>query len=198
MLADLGLGLLLDALAASPSAESTLLAVTSPRGYPLGEHLGVGAANEAQYGELLHVPWFLRLPEGSSALRRTQALVQPADLFATLSDWFGQAVSHSSVWGRSLFPLLAGQRQTLRDRVCAIHNGERALRTAAWFLRDCGDQRELFVKPDDRWEINEVSIRCGSVVDELVVALDQFEQAAQSPPFVDPPPLSKVLAEGFD
>src|SRR5262249_56411820 len=67
-LVDYCLGMLLEALEEHPLASETLLAVTSPRGYPLGEHLRVGPANEALYGELLHVPLFLRLPDQITAL----------------------------------------------------------------------------------------------------------------------------------
>ena len=31
-------------------------AVTSPRGFPLGEHRRIGECDQALYGELLHVP----------------------------------------------------------------------------------------------------------------------------------------------
>ena len=56
----------------------------------------------------------------------------------------------------------------------------------------------MFVKPDDRWEVNEVSVRCRDVVEQMAQALRQFEQAAQTTPFVDPPAVSRVLAEGPD
>jgi len=55
-LADMCLGMLLDAIEEHPLASETLLIVTSPRGYPLGEHRRVGPCDEALYGELLHVP----------------------------------------------------------------------------------------------------------------------------------------------
>lgn len=197
-LLDMSLGVLLDAIADSPAAGEALFMLSSPRGFPLGEHLRVGAEQEALYGELLQAPWLVRLPNGAGALLRTQALVQPADLFASLADWLGLPTDSAAVWGRSLLSLVAGESGSLRDRACAVLEGERAIRTPAWFLREEGQRCELFVKPDDRWEVNEVSSRCQRVVEELASSLDQFEQAAQSLPFVDPPPLSRVLAEGLD
>lgn len=207
-LVDLGLGMLLDMLDAADHKDA-LFALTSPRGYPLGEHGRVGAALDGLYGELLHVPLFLRLPQAAGAMHRSQALVQPPDLFATLADWLGSSIDPAATWGRSLLPIIAGERSLLRDRACARLGNERAIRTPAWFLRQASMRHggsslqeaksaELFVKPDDRWEVNEVSVRCQQVVEELAVAVDHFAQAAQLPPFVDPPPLSRVLAEGLD
>lgn len=214
-LVDLGLGMLLDSLEEFRIDPHAMLAVTSPRGYPLGEHGRVGTTSEALYGELLHVPLFVRLPKGAGARQRSQALVQPPDLFATLVDWLALSGDTASVTGRSLLPLISGERGTLRDRACATVGNERAIRTPAWFMRQpaeryegrslpqeprhtTGQQCELFVKPDDRWEVNEVSVRCQDLVEELSAAISQFEQAAQSLPLAELPPLSHVLAEGLD
>ena len=61
---------------------------TSPRGYPLGEHQVVGDAANSLYGELVRVPWLIRMPSGPMYGARSDALVQPVDLSATLSEWF--------------------------------------------------------------------------------------------------------------
>jgi hypothetical protein len=75
--------------------------------------------------------------------------------------------------------LLAGRTE---GAAYAWHGDQRAIRTAAWFLResklDAGQQYELFAKPDDRWEANEVSSRCGDIVELLAVELERFAQAA--------------------
>lgn len=81
---DSGLQAFLQAIDELPQRESTLFAVTSPRGYPLGEHLRLGECDQALYGELLHVPCYVRFPQNEGALLRTQDLCQPADLFSTL------------------------------------------------------------------------------------------------------------------
>lgn len=197
-LLDLGLGMLLDALDGASEHQETLFALTSPRGFPLGEHQRVGAAEDGLYGELLHVPLFIRLPDTAGARQRSQALVQPPDLFATFAEWLGLPFEPTSTWGRSLLPIISGQCNSLRQRACAVLNSERAIRTPAWFMRRSAEAHNLYVKPDDRWEVNEVSVRCPDVVDGLSAALDEFEQAAQAPPFDDLPPLPVVLAEGLD
>ena len=37
-----------------------------------------------------------------------------------------------------------------------------------------GDQLELYAKPDDRWEVNDVSRRCPKIVEALETLLDQW------------------------
>ena len=65
--------------------------------------------------------------------------------------------------------------------------GEGAIRTRAWMLRRlpssetggrCGV--ELYAKPDDRWEANEVADRCGDVADRLLAVLDDAQGDADS------------------
>ncbi len=95
-------------------------------------------------------------------------------------------------------PLVAGQCEVVRDRAVAINaSGERAIRTAGWFLRATADSQQLFLKPDDRYEVNEVADRCPEVVAELRAALDDFQQVAESPAALPRPlaPLADVLIE---
>ncbi len=56
MLLDTCLGVLMDAIRAHPQRGELLVIVTSPRGFPLGEHLAVGDCRSDLYSELLHVP----------------------------------------------------------------------------------------------------------------------------------------------
>ena len=58
------LGVLLDEIESAGVTESTLVALFSPRGFPLGEHKRIGPCDEALYVELTHVPCVLRLPGG--------------------------------------------------------------------------------------------------------------------------------------
>ena len=72
-----------------------------------------------------------------------------------------------------------------------------ALRTPAWLLvRRQDGQRELFAKPDDRWEANEVANRCPEAVEQLDAALDEFQQATQSPHPAQFSPLSACFEKG--
>ncbi|HUY87773.1 MAG TPA: sulfatase-like hydrolase/transferase [Pirellulales bacterium] len=203
---DSSLGGFLEAVRGSPNAAETLLAVTSTRGFPLGEHRRIGAANEALYGELVHAAWLLRLPNATGAMDRSQALVQPPDLFATLVDWWGIARPAPPAFGQSLLPLVRGERETLRDRAClARGDGQRAIRTPAWYLRlpaptaDAAQppRAELFAKPDDRWEVNDVADRCAETAEALQLALADFESAAQAGAIDQLAPLEESLVDEF-
>jgi len=197
-LLDACLGGLLEQLADSPAGEQTLLVVTSPRGFPLGEHRRLGHADGALYGELVQVPLMIRMPDGVGAAARSQALVQPADLWATLLDAWGIDPLPASPTGASLLPLLREQGTIERDHVCSIGDaGQRAIRTPAWYLRQEG-RPELFAKPDDRWEANDVAARCGEVVECLEEAAEQYRQAVAAGSTADLSPLADVLREGLE
>lgn len=197
-LADACLGALLDAIEEAPWADRTLLAVTSPRGYPLGEHGDVGSIHSL-YGESLHVPLLLRLPGGAAALARTQRLVQPCDLAATLRDWLQLAPPPAGGFAHSLLPIARGDDLPPRDLVEASGGSTCVLRTPAWFLHsaqvDEEVYRKLYAKPDDRWEVNEVASRCGEVVELLAAAIGEFSQRAAAGTLAQMPPLAEILTD---
>ena len=141
-----------------------LFAVTALRGFPLGEHLVVGWHESSLYRELLHVPLLIRYPDLRFAMRRDQNLVEPWDLARLLQQWFSARQDPASV---SLpFPP--------RTFSISRRGDETLLRTRAWHARfpqlsgdgeNDLDQAELFLKPDDQWEVNDVSARCPEVAE---------------------------------
>ena len=203
-LLDTCLGGFLEVLEDHPAAHKTLLALTAARGFPMGEHLRLGPCDEALYGELVHVPLLWRFPDRLGATARSQALVEPSDLWATLLDYWRIAGAPPSATGASLMPLVreepVGTRGTgyPRDRLVVAGAGqERAIRTPAWYLRKA-EPPELYAKPDNLWEVNDVAVRCQEVVDCLLDAADQYEQAIYSGTVANLPPLGDVLVEGLE
>ncbi|MGO8691386.1 MAG: sulfatase-like hydrolase/transferase [Thermoguttaceae bacterium] len=197
-LLDACLGGLGEFLRDSPLASQTLLGLTSARGFPLGEHGRIGPCDEALYGELLHVPLLMQFPDNRGAAVRSQTLVEPADLWATLLDYWGLGDGLQSPSAASLLPSPGGEVTLHRDRLCAGgHAAERAIRTPAWHLRRTAVP-ELFAKPDDYWEANNVAPRCREVVECLEDALVEFEQTLQVGQTADLPPLSDVLLNGME
>jgi hypothetical protein len=69
-----------------------------------------------------------------------------------------------------------------------------SLRTRAWFARQAPHEPpRLFVKPDDRWEVNEVADRRGDVVEEALRAMAAYREWMQAGGQSTPPSLSPLL-----
>jgi arylsulfatase A-like enzyme len=196
-LADACLGLLLDAIDESVLANSALVAVTSPRGYPLGEHRRVGGSD--LFGELVHVPLIVRVPGEQQNALRVQGLVQPPDMFATISEWLGLPSGPQTTFAQSLLPASRGEPLARRQLAYSAGATQRLVRTPAWLLREAvvdGEaRRQLYAKPDDRWEANEVSARCGPLAEQLAAAGDAFRQGAAAGTLAELPPLDDALLE---
>jgi hypothetical protein len=197
-LADMCLGMLLEAIDEHPAARDALLIVTSPRGYPLGEHRRVGASDEALYGELLHVPLLVRFPANEHSLTRCRGIVQPRELFRLIAQtcgWWPEGLAPQS----GMLAELTGMSPSLGDVACSVARGQRSIRTPAWFLRESRDREtakhELFAKPDDRWEANEVASLCPEAVALLAAELDRFEQGAAQGQLAERPPLAELLCD---
>lgn len=136
-LLDACIGAVVELLQTTPVGQETLLVLTSPRGFPLGEHGRIGPCDEPLYSELVHVPLLLRFPDELAAATRSPALVGPADLWATLLDWFQVGPPPAAPpAAMSLLPIARDEPYLPRDRFCiAGANGQRAIRTPAWHLR---------------------------------------------------------------
>jgi hypothetical protein len=204
---DLCLDFLLSAVDASPWRDS-LLCVTSPRGYPLGEHDIVGEAGTALYHELLRVPLMFRAAGRFQYGRRSSSLVQPADQFEILRTWPARGsgpVGDASVpdaWspageGALLAEWRQGLAPTRELAIAGLKSREIALATPAWFVRaqapispegndgstvsgQSADRRkiELFVEPDDYFQVNEVSDRCQEIVEEFEKLTSLVDEAS--------------------
>lgn len=81
---DRWLGLFLDRARDLGMLEDTLLVVTSDHGHQLGEHGLTGKVSWGLWYELMDVPLFLRMPDGTGAGTRADALVQHHDVVPTV------------------------------------------------------------------------------------------------------------------
>ncbi len=216
------LGMLLDTIDGG-EWKNALCGLTSCRGYPLGEHRIVGNAREALYAELVRVPLWFRLPGSTRYGIHSQALVQPADYYATLLAWFSASGSADDRETPALSggcSLLQRERLPNSPRTLAIarsKTGEIALATPAWFVRapvishergagsdaehaiqsETERRIEVFAQPDDYFQVNEVSDRCRDVVEEFRQVLQAVESVSiDSGPLE--PALSDVLLHGVE
>jgi hypothetical protein len=154
-LLDACLGVLLDTLDEHPRKASLEFMLVGMRGYPLGEHHRVGLCDAPLYRELVHVPLMIYRPGSAAKVGRSGRLLTHADVPS----------------------LLLGERPVgpERDHLLFTSQHDRAIRTPAWCLRESGTldhpRRELYVKPDDLWEVNDVADRCPEIVAGLAEAL---------------------------
>ena len=150
---------------------------------------------------MLHVPWIIRRPDAVGAIERGHTFIQPPDLPATLLDWFGLA-PQPAITGTSLLPTIAGQDVPPQEVATATTANHWAVRTPAWhFCRETtADPQppQLYAKPDDRWEVNDVADRCPEVVDELEELLEAVQNAAEEGNPNNLTPLADVLRVGLD
>ena len=178
---DAELGAIFEQLRGRQLDQSAAWVVTSDFGYPLGEHAQIGLHRPWLHHELVHLPLLLRLPAAAEAGRHVYGFTQPADLAPTLLDLFG-VKQPEGLAGFSLLPLARGEAESSRPHaITALELGDAAamaIRTDDWaFLLPVrvpeGETHEpqLFEKPDDRWEVNDLRPRNIERADELEAEL---------------------------
>ncbi len=162
---------LLDWFVDSRFAKDTVLVFLSTRGFSLGEHGRIGA-NELLYGENIQLPLFLCFPDGFEAGFRHNTLFTPKCLCSLLA-----AVADGEKFAEAKTKL-QNEPET-EDTLLRLDgdHGEAALLTDEWFLRraacaatghEAERRYELYVKPDDYWEINDVADRCPEILEKFV------------------------------
>jgi len=166
------------------SLDGWLVVLCGVRGFPLGEHQRVGGVDGRLCVEQLHAPMLWRFPDGAGGLTRSRQLASHLDLLPTLVDWLGPRDSVQRLDGVSLFPLVQPAAAALpRELVGVGGNDARAIRNDAWTLRRIAADApvQLFVRPDDRWEANDVAALCPEVVDDLQQRLTAHAASMAAP-----------------
>ena len=181
--------------------EEWLVVLCGIRGFPLGEHGRVGGIDARLFAEQLHVPLLWRSPNCVGRLARGGVLTTHVDLLPTLLDAIDcrDRSADNQSDGLSLLPLVDRPTASGRDAIVAAGaGGIRSIRTADWSLRrepveaiegvdgaasasadDDRWRRELYVRPDDRWEANDVASLCSDVVAMLDGVLAEAERALE-------------------
>jgi arylsulfatase A-like enzyme len=105
-------GKLLDAIDAAGLADDTMVILCTDHGHYLGEKDIWGKPGCPIYQPMGHIPLMIRSPGVAPGVR--DALTTAVDIFATLTDVFGVTLRQRT-HGRSLMPLLRGERARVRD-----------------------------------------------------------------------------------
>lgn len=131
-------------------------AILGLRGYPLGEHRHIGFSESTPlFSELLSVPAIVGC--GQESRQRWSGLLTLADLRPLLECPLPST-------GRAQ-PTVATLPR--RDRLEIQWGDECVTRTPQWYLRRVEEGTQLYAKPDDRFERNDVADIMGDVVDHL-------------------------------
>lgn len=156
--------------------EGCTIIATSGRGLPLGEH-GAAGFSSPLYEELVHLPLLIVRADGRHAGHRVSTLTQPMDVAATIAGLLGHEVPEGDALtcGRHL---LEGT-QVIRNHAVTIDGDRAGIRTPEWhWLAESRDEPEqLFVKPEDRWDMNDVAQHHPDQCDEFRVFLERFATA---------------------
>ena len=95
---------------------------------------------------------------------------------------------------------MTGESHVPPRRNCVIIRGSqtRAIWTPAWLMVESGEQTRLFVKPEDRWDVNPIQDRCRGIAEDLCEVLETAcEKLQRSEPF-QPESLADELVFGLD
>jgi arylsulfatase A-like enzyme len=158
-----------------------LLLVTAISGHSAGEESDSSSARGVR-DAIIHVPLLGRIRPSADEGVRCDALVTGGDVGTTLLDWFGwlQTAPEQFI---SLLSLIDGEHSNQRDMlVIQGADGEVGVRTSEWYLvtrwdaqlsdvdrrTDAIERARLFRKPEDLWDILDVSTQSPDVVEQLV------------------------------
>ena len=123
------------------------------RGFPLGEHGRIGGVDDRLFSEQQHVPLLVGAVDPNERFTREHATV-------TLSDAVARLFSSSEPSRQALLRSPSG--------AVAVHDGQWMLRQRA---ADQAESLELYSKPDDRWEQNDVAQLERETVESLAALL---------------------------
>jgi arylsulfatase A-like enzyme len=130
---DCALGRLFSTLRELGCYEDSVVVVLADHGHPLADHGKFLKGSDRMYGEVLRVPFMVRLPGGRHA-RRTGAIVQYPDLLPTLLELAGYGSCDAAMHGRSFAAVLRGETDDHRPAAISGYHGggDRSIRDRRW------------------------------------------------------------------
>lgn len=190
--ADQFVGKLVEALKEGGIWEETLLVVTADHGEALGEH-GLCFHVDCPYDEVLHIPLLMRFPGPNKLAGRVHALTQTIDVTPTILDLQQLPFPREEVQGKSLLPLLTGERDRVNEFVFSRGGFQstffivRAARATLLLHKD-GKQRALYDMDADPWQTRNVISEQPDRAAALTEAFRKHALAQKYPPlnFLDP------------
>jgi arylsulfatase A-like enzyme len=164
-------------------AEETIVVVVSDHGEGLGQH-GEMEHSNVLHDEALRVVLLIRVPGKSLAPRRIREQVRTIDLMPTLLELTGVSTQGLALQGRSLVPLMRGEKEAARvafshaRRVDERQNAQFTVREGDWRLIDepKASKQWLFDLAQDPQALTDVAAQHPDVVARLAGLLAQQAQ----------------------
>ena len=199
---DTCMGVLLQELLLDGLLESTMLVLAGLRGFPVGHqgHMGQGPLHLGS--DATCVPLLIRATDENqihASATRSHELTTVSEWFEWIVAWLSDDLENrpaKSFGGTDLDP--GSRSDGCREFAVVSSENARAIWTPAWLLVDCDEQMRLFVKPDDRWDVNPVQDRCRRIVESLSDVLDNAcaQLRENQPPAIEP--LADELVFGLE
>ena len=189
---DEGVGDIFKTLEKQKQLDNTLIVFTSDEGYFYGEH-GLSVERRLAYEESIRIPLFMRWPKLIKAGSSIDQIALNIDIAPTLLE-IGGAPAPKEIHGRSLVPLLRGEKIPWRDsflieyfsdkvfpRVSKM--GYQAVRNERWkyiHYIDLNGMDELYDLKADPYEMN--NLAAGSQTGETEAEMQaKLQQLLDSP-----------------
>lgn len=149
-------GVFMEQLKALGLYDSSVIILVSDHGHPLSDHGKFLKGGDRLYNELLKVPCMIRFPGGAYGGQRLDALASFHDVLPTLLDAVGMGNNLDALPGKSLMPVIRGERSAIRQAIIAGYYGapDRVVRDKVWsyIRRPEGQPDELYNLQDDPQE----------------------------------------------
>jgi hypothetical protein len=143
--------------------QTTLVVFVGTTGMSLGEHGWIGPGTGPLLSPRTHLPLVLQGP-GISPLRSSR-ITQPHELGVTIREWLAGSTDSQIFFDALIEDWVTDDRERVG---VAKHNEEWSMQTLAWhWYRSATCDGQLFSKPDDRFDINDVRSRAISVHEEF-------------------------------
>ncbi|MCX7015533.1 MAG: sulfatase, partial [Candidatus Sumerlaeota bacterium] len=127
---DKWLGLLLDTIERLGLMDDSLIALTTDHGTELFDHGALHKSGTNMHAFLTRQLWFLYHPKKDLRDFRVKPFVQDHDFFPTMLHLLGCA--HGPVDGVNVWPLVTGERESVRDHVITGFQSFAAVRDEEW------------------------------------------------------------------
>lgn len=181
---DAWVGKIIEAALQLAKTSQLMIVFTAAAGQHLGEHFEA-SDSPVLYEESIHVPLLIHVPHTDPFAGRRLALTSAVDLPVTILDWFGIPLPSEPVLdGVSLLPVIQNDHPLSRQEVFVGDESRIGVRTQDFYYRQepqrGPDDESIFVKPDDRWEADNMLRQLPDAADSLRATARAFVEQVRT------------------